>query len=70
MITQLLNHFIAFLKKLVFHEKYRSRQQAIDSINEYILYFYNSNRIHGSINDCTPIRFEKLYYAAKSRKVS
>ncbi|MCX5774044.1 MAG: IS3 family transposase, partial [Fusobacteria bacterium] len=63
--------FHSILKnELVYHEKYKTRQQAIDSITEYILHFYNSNRIHGAINDCTPIQFEKIFYVSKSKKVS
>lgn len=66
-----IESFHSILKKeLVYHEKYKTRQQAIDSITDYILHFYNSNRIHGSINDCTPIQFEKLFYVSKSKKVS
>lgn len=66
-----IESFHSILKKeLVYHEKYKTRQQAIDSITDYILHFYNSNRIHGAINDCTPIQFEKLFYASKPKKVS
>ena len=49
----------------IFHEKYRTRAQAQASILEYILHFYNSRRIHGTIGYKTPIAYEKEYYKQK-----
>jgi len=44
-----LNPFIVSSKKLIFHEKYRTREEAKKSIFDYIMTFYNYERI-GSIH--------------------
>ncbi len=44
--------------ELIYHCEYTSRKEAHDSIFEYIEAFYNSQRIHGSINYMTPMQFE------------
>jgi transposase InsO family protein len=43
----------------VHHEDYRSRQQARQSIFEYIEVFYNRQRRHASLNYMTPAQFEE-----------
>lgn len=52
-------------KEWIFHEKYRTRAQAMASILDYILHFYNCKRIHGTIGYKTPIAYEKEYYKQK-----
>lgn len=52
-------------KEWIFHEKYRTRDQAKESILEYMLHFYNCRRIHGTIGYKTPIAYEKEYYKQK-----
>ena len=49
-------------KELIFHEKYKTRDQAKKSIVEYIVSFYNYKRIHSFTNYMSPIAYEKQYY--------
>lgn len=49
-------------KELIFHEKYKTREQAKKSIIEYIVSFYNYKRIHSYTNYMSPIAYEKQYY--------
>ena len=49
-------------KELIFHEKYKTRDQAQKSIVEYIVSFYNYKRIHSFTNYMSPIAYEKHYY--------
>lgn len=44
--------------ELVYHCSYSSRQEARESIFEYIETFYNSKRLHGSIGYVSPKQFE------------
>ncbi|PKW53774.1 hypothetical protein CYJ02_06315 [Staphylococcus pseudintermedius] len=52
-------------KELIHHQNYKTRNEAMFSIVEYILTFYNSKRVHSTLNDMSPIEFEKKY-ATKS----
>jgi len=53
--------FIHTLKtELVYHEKYRTREEAKKSIFEYIEVFYNRGRRHSALNYATPVDFERL----------
>jgi len=47
----------------VHHYRYRTRQEAIDSIFEYIEVYYNRQRKHSTIGYMSPVAFEKAYYA-------
>jgi len=49
-------------KELIFHCKYRNREEAKLSIFDYIVSFYNSWRIHSAIGYATPNDYEKAYY--------
>jgi putative transposase len=49
-------------RELIFHESYQTREEAKNSIFEYIVSFYNSKRIHSTNNYMSPIAYEKLYY--------
>lgn len=56
--------FFATLKKdIIRGENFKTREAAKIRIIEYIELFYNCKRIHSSINDMSPIEFEKNYYA-------
>lgn len=48
-------------KELIHHCDYKTRNEAMFSIMEYILTFYNSTRIHSILNYLSPIEFEKKY---------
>lgn len=49
-------------RELIFHESYKTRNQAKRSIFEYIVSFYNYKRIHSTNEYMAPIVYEKLYY--------
>ena len=54
--------FFGSLKnELVYHEDYKTRAQARQSIFEYIEVFYNRKRRHAFLNYMTPVDYEKKY---------
>jgi len=54
--------FFGSLKnEMVYHEDYRTRQQARQSIFEYIEVFYNRQRRHATLNYMTPVQFEDVH---------
>lgn len=53
-----IESFHSILKKeLIYCTKFKTKQQAFDEIYEYIEFFYNRKRIHGSLGYLSPIRF-------------
>lgn len=57
--------FFAILKRaLVFHHQYQTRDQARQSIFDYIERFYNRKRIHSSLGYRTPFEVDQLNLAA------
>ncbi|PXA12318.1 hypothetical protein DD894_11255 [Staphylococcus pseudintermedius] len=52
-------------KELIYHQNYKIRNGAMYSIVAYLLTFYNSKSVHSTLNDMSPIEFEKKY-ATKS----
>lgn len=54
--------FFGSLKnELVFHEDYKTRSEAKQSIFEYIEVFYNRKRRHAFLNYMTPVEYEEKY---------
>ena len=54
--------FFGTLKnELVYHEDYKTRAQARQSIIEYIEIFYNRQRRHAFLNYLTPVDYEAKY---------
>jgi len=54
--------FFGSLKnELVYHEDYRTRAEARQSIFEYIEVFYNRQRRHSFLNYMTPVEYEMKY---------
>ena len=54
--------FFGTLKnELVYHEDYKTRAEARQSIFEYIEVFYNRQRRHAFLNYMTPVEFETKY---------
>ena len=54
--------FFGTLKnELVYHEDYKTRSQAKQSVFEYIEIFYNRQRRHAFLNYLTPVEFENKY---------
>ena len=45
--------------ELVHHEQYRTRAEAKASVFEYIEAFYNRQRLHSTLDYCSPVEFEK-----------
>lgn len=54
--------FFGTLKnELVYHEDYKTRAEAKQSLFEYIEVFYNRQRRHAFLNYLTPVQFEQRY---------
>jgi putative transposase len=50
-------------QELVHHRRYRTRQEAIRDITEYIEIFYNRQRLQPGLGFLSPAVFEQRYYA-------
>lgn len=58
-----IESFHGILKReLVYQTKFRTRSEARKSTFEYIEFFYNSKRIHSTLDYHTPNEFEKKYH--------
>jgi len=54
--------FFGTLKnELVYHEDYKTRAEARQSIFEYVEVFYNRKRRHAFLNYMTPVEYEEKY---------
>jgi transposase InsO family protein len=59
-----MESFWGILKQeLVYHSHYRTRQEAIRDITEYIEIFYNRQRIQSKLGFLSPVVFAQKYYA-------
>ncbi len=50
-------------QELVYHQRYRTRQEAKESITEYIEVFYNRQRRQAKLGFLSPVAFEQEFYA-------
>ena len=50
-------------QELVHHRRYRTRQEAIGDITEYIEIFYNRQRRQARLDFLSPVVYEQIYYA-------
>jgi putative transposase len=50
-------------QELVHHRRYRTRQEAMQDITEYIEIFYNRQRLQPGLGFLSPAVFEQRYYA-------
>lgn len=50
-------------QELVYHERYRTREEAKKSIIEYIEVFYNRQRRQAKLGFLSPVAFEQKFYA-------
>jgi len=50
-------------QELIHHRHYRSRQEAIEDITEYIEIFYNRQRLQARLGYMSPAAFAQKYYA-------
>jgi len=48
--------------ELVYHRRYRTRNQAIQDITEYIEIFYNRQRKQARLGYLSPVAFTQRYY--------
>ena len=52
-------------QELVYHRHYRSRQEAIQDITEYIEIFYNRMRRQARLGFLSPAAYEQKFYAGQ-----
>jgi len=61
-----MESFWGMLKsELVHHRRYRTRQEAIREITEYIEVFYNRQRRQARLGYLSPVAYERQYYALR-----
>lgn len=48
--------------ELVHHRRYRTREEAIREITEYIEVFYNRQRCQKRLDYLSPVAYERLFY--------
>lgn len=53
--------FHSLKTELIYFENYKTREEARQSIFEYIEVFYNRQRLHSSLNYKTPVDYEKCF---------
>jgi transposase InsO family protein len=57
--TAVVESFFYTLKtEHVYHQRYRTREEARQDIFEWIEVFYNRDRRHSTLGDCSPAEFE------------
>jgi transposase InsO family protein len=52
--------------ELVHHRRYRTREEAIKEITEYIEVFYNRERRQKRLDYLSPAAYERKFYARKA----
>jgi transposase InsO family protein len=52
-------------QELVYHRRYRTRQEAIQDITEYIEIFYNRQRRQARLGYLSPVVYERCFYAGQ-----
>jgi transposase InsO family protein len=52
-------------QELVYHKRYRTRQEAIQEITEYIEVFYNRQRRQKRLGYLSPVAYEQRFYAGQ-----
>lgn len=58
-----IESFHSVLKKeFIYCTRFKTKAQAKHEVFEYIEFFYNRKRIHGSLGYVSPDRFEEMYY--------
>jgi transposase InsO family protein len=51
--------------ELVHHRRYRSRQEAMQDITEYIEVFYNRQLRQATLGYLSPVAYEQKFYAGQ-----
>jgi Transposase and inactivated derivatives len=58
-----IESFHSVLKKeFIYCTRFKTKSKAQQEMFEYIEFFYNRKRIHGSLGYVSPVRFEAMYY--------
>ena len=57
-------------KEWIHRKKYKTREEAINSINYYISSFYNVRRKHSTLGYLSPADFERQYHETKEELIS
>ena len=52
-------------QELVYHRRYRTRQEAVQDITEYIEIFYNRQRRQARLGYLSPVVYEQQFYAGQ-----
>ncbi len=52
--------------ELIYFENYSTREDAKNSVFEYIEIYYNRDRMHSTLNYCSPVQFEQLWIDTKA----
>lgn len=52
--------------ELIYFENYNIREDAQNSVFEYIEIYYNRDRMHSTLNYCSPVQFEQLWIDTKA----
>jgi transposase InsO family protein len=52
--------------ELIYFENYITREDAKNSVFEYIEIYYNRDRIHSTLNYCSPGQFEQVWFDTKA----
>jgi len=62
-----MESFFGTLKtELIYHRRYRTRQEAIQEIREYIEIFYNRQRRQSRLGYLSPVAFEREFYKKRA----
>jgi putative transposase len=57
-------------RELIFHRRFTTRDEAKQEIFEYLVHFYNAERIHSACNYLSPLAFERKYYRERGEEQS
>jgi len=59
-----MESFWGILKQeLIHHRRYRTRQEAVEDITEYIEIFYNRQRLQAGLGYLSPVAYAQKYYS-------
>lgn len=66
-----IESFHATIKKeLIYRRRFKTRTEAIKAIHSYISRFYNEERKHSTLGNCSPNHFEKKHYQTELENIS
>jgi transposase InsO family protein len=62
-----MERFFGSLKsERINHKSYKTREDARKDVIDYIEMFYNSRRLHSTLNYKTPMKYEENYYVSQN----